>query len=432
MTIRTVTSTVSVLSLAAVAGLVSVISSSATAQAEEAIENLLLDATPTLNVRTRYEHVDQDGKSDHANAKTVRTRLGLESGRFHGVGVVFDYEWIESLGSERYNSTTNGKTNYPVVADPEDDEVNQLYLVATGTIPNTNLKLGRQRVIWDNSRFIGNVGFRQNEQTFDAFRGVVTPMKELDFEYLYLDQANRIFGRDSSNGRAEMSSHGFRMQYRGWDNMSVTPFALLLDYDKTAQSGSSSATYGVMLNGKLPLDNGKTFLYNTAFAYQEDYGDNPDDFDAYYLQLEPGIKMGGLTLFGGYELLSGDGEASFQTPLATLHKFNGFTDTFLTTPPDGLQDAYLKVGYKVAGEAWYSGIKLGAQLHGFWADETSDHYGTEWNLAINKGFSFALGKLVVGLKYASYDAEDYGSDTDKLWLSTQFSLHPRKLRDLSN
>jgi hypothetical protein len=287
-------------------------------------------------------------------------------------------------------------------------------------------------VIWDNSRFIGNVGFRQNEQTFDAFRGVVTPMKELDFEYLYLDQANRIFGRDSSNGRAEMSSHGLRMQYRGWDNLSVTPFALLLDYDKTAQAGSSSATYGVMVNGKLPLDDGMTFLYNTAFAYQEDHGDNPNDFDAYYLQLEPGIRMGGLTLFGGYELLSGDGQSAFQTPLATLHKFNGFTDTFLTTPADGLQDAYLKVGYKIPGEAWYSGIKLGAQLHGFWADETSDHYGTEWNFAINKGFPFALGQMVVGLKYASYDAEDYGKDTDKLWLSTKFTLHPRKLRDLSN
>ena len=32
-------------------------------------------------------------------------------------------------------------------------------------------KLGRQRVIYNNARHIGNVGWRLNEQTFDGARG---------------------------------------------------------------------------------------------------------------------------------------------------------------------------------------------------------------------------------------------------------------------
>ena len=65
-----------------------------------------------------------------------------------------------------YNSTTNGKTTYPAVADPETYEINRLQLTNT-RIPMTTVTLGRQRIVLDDQRFVGNVGWRQNEQTFD-------------------------------------------------------------------------------------------------------------------------------------------------------------------------------------------------------------------------------------------------------------------------
>ena len=45
----------------------------------------------------------------------------------------------------------------------------------------------------------------------------------------------------------------------------------------------------------------------------------------------------------GIEILANDKETSFATPLATLHKFNGFADQFLATPSQGLEDKFLKI-----------------------------------------------------------------------------------------
>jgi hypothetical protein len=39
----------------------------------------------------------------------------------------------------------------------------------------------------------------------------------------------------------------------------------------------------------------------------------------------------------------------FTTPLATLHKFQGWADKFLTTPVNGLADLYVNAGYTRKG-----------------------------------------------------------------------------------
>jgi hypothetical protein len=169
-------------------------------QAED-FGKLIRDGKPTLDARYRFEHVDQAGRLDDAEAHTMRIRAGFESGRINGIGGVFDAEWIEAIGGTRFNDTINGKTRYPVVADPDDFAVNQLFLISENTIPDTKLIFGRQRLIWDNARFIGNVGFRQNEQTYDAARIATEALPKTSLEYLYLDEVHRIFGRDSANGR---------------------------------------------------------------------------------------------------------------------------------------------------------------------------------------------------------------------------------------
>ena len=80
-------------------------------------------------------------------------------------------------------------------------------------------------------------------------------------------------------------------------------------------------------------------------------------------------------------MLGGDGETSFQTPLATKHAFNGWADKFLlATPANGLVDAYLTATGKVAG------IKLLATYHMFSSDEGGDDYGSELDLLAVKKF----------------------------------------------
>lgn len=390
--------------------------------------NLFLDAKPILDVRYRFELVDQDGLPKNADAHTVRTRAGFESGRFYGFGLGFDGEWVRAIGSQDFNSTTNGHTTYPTVADPEDLQVNQLYLVSDGTIPQTMVKVGRQRLIWDNARFIGNVGFRQNEQTFDAARVVNTSLPDTELEYVFLDEVHRIFGTDSSVGKLKMNSHGVRIHYSGLPYVTVTPFALFLDYDSASLASLDSQTYGLLVNGLIDAGTGWKLMLEAEGAHQDDYADNPTDFDAWYYRVEPGFGYNAITIKGGYEVLAGDGTTAFQTPLATLHKFNGFTDKFLTTPAGGLRDLYANVSIGLPGKGVLAGLTLKGGYHRYWADHGSADYGSEWDAGIFKTFQTSAGKINVGAQYVSYAADEFATDTDKLWLTVQFQLDPKPVR----
>jgi hypothetical protein len=399
-------------------------------QAGEDLSALYRDGTPILDLRYRFEFVDQDDRAKDAKAHTLRTRAGFETGKVYGLGAGFDVEWIEGLGNEDYNDTLNGKTQYPVVADPDDFAINRLFLETDGTIPHAKAKLGRQRIIWDNHRFIGNVGFRQNEQTFDALRVSTTALPESTIEYVYLKQVNRIFGSDSDVGELDMGSHGLRGQFRAIQDLTITPFALILDYDRLSQAGNSSYSLGGHLDWNHELDEDWTLGARGGLVHQQDYGENPGDFDLWYHVLEPRASYGPVTARLGYEVLQGDGTAAFQTPLATLHIFNGLADQFLTTPADGLEDLYLTADLKVPGDGWLSDLTIKGGYHQFWAENTGDHYGWEWDLGAFKTIRTDYGSVLLGLQYADYHADDFASDTQKLWLTLQFKLSPEPYRDL--
>ena len=173
----------------------------------------------------------------------------------------------------------------------------------------------------------------------------------------------------------------------------------------------------------------RSLLYSGSAAYQADHADNPADFDHWYYRIEPGIAYGKAKVRLGYEVLEGDGTTAFQTPLATLHKFNGLTDQFLTTPPDGLEDLYLLFDAPLPGEGWLSGLSFKAGLHQFWAERGGSHYGWEWDAGLFKKIDLGFGAFNLGVQYASYDADSFSSNTDKLWLTVAFKLKPTPLRD---
>jgi hypothetical protein len=106
------------------------------------------------------------------------------------------------MPTERYcgDGCTNGRTDFPVVSDPESYEINRLQL-ATTSLPGTTITAGRQRVIFDDERFISRVGWRQNEQTFDAVHVVNQAIPKLTIDSTYFNQVNRVLGKESVLGR---------------------------------------------------------------------------------------------------------------------------------------------------------------------------------------------------------------------------------------
>ena len=83
-----------------------------------------------VNVRARYEHVDQDNISDSADAVTARLRFNYRTGQWNGLTGFVEYDYVFHILND-FNSgggTSPDKGNFPVVADPKGADLNQLYL----------------------------------------------------------------------------------------------------------------------------------------------------------------------------------------------------------------------------------------------------------------------------------------------------------------
>ena len=170
----------------------STFSLSRNALAEEAFSKLFSEAKPILDARYRYEHVDQDNALNNANAQTIRTRIGLQSGKWYGLSALIEADNVSRIGDASYNSTRNGQGDYSVVADPDGSEINQALLRYDHQYGSA--VLGRQRINLDNQRFVGGVAWRQNEQTYDGALLQLKPLTGLTLSYAYIDNINTIFG----------------------------------------------------------------------------------------------------------------------------------------------------------------------------------------------------------------------------------------------
>lgn len=366
--------------------------------AEEAgsIAEALSSGTTKLHLRSRYETVDQDG-TDKAAATTLKTRLTYTSGSYNGFGLVVEMDDTTELGKDDYSDGNTARGTAAIV-DPEGTEVNQAYLSYTAGA--TTLKYGRQRILLDNQRFVGGVGWRQDEQTYDGFSVTSKPLEGLSLFGAYITDVNRIFAEaQDHNHETYLLNAKYETSFGN-----VIGYGYLID-NKTAVNLSSD-TMGLRWEGKA----GAAIKYNLEYASQTDAGDSSLDYSADYMLVEVmgGIPMGDvkLTLKAGYEVLGADEGGAFTTSLATLHAFQGWTDLFLGTPGDGIVDTYFGAGSTLAG------YDISAIYHTLSADEGDMDYGTEFGLVVNKKY----GPVAVTFKYADYSADDLKVDTTKMWL----------------
>jgi len=370
--------------------------------------------TPYADIRYRLELVDQDGLAEQAAASTLRVKAGVRTAEWHGFSAVVEGEAIVVVGETSYNDTLNGKTAYPVVADPSDVLLNQAYLRWR---PMAELEMvgGRQAVNLDNQRWIGSVGWRQNDQTLDAVRVTARPAKGASVDYFYAWRVNRVFGPESPQGIwRDTEIHGVRAAYTIKNVGTLSAYGYWLDVPSSP--ASSNRTLGVRMAGELPVGGKASILYSAEYARQHDHGANPRSFGLDYWLFEPGVKAGPVTLKAGYERLEGNGTVGLQTPLATLHAFNGWADKFLTTPASGLRDVYLDAGYKVPGKGPLAGLVLRAAWHDYGSTTGGIAYGQEWNALA----SYPLGKrFTLTAKLARYDADAFATDTTKLWFQIE-------------
>ncbi len=370
--------------------------------------------TPYADLRYRLELVDQHGLPNDATASTLRLRAGVRTAEWQGLSVLVEGEAVVAIGARNYNDTINGKTAYPIVADPTDVVLNQA-LVRWRPDRAVELTAGRQAINIDNQRWIGSVSWRQNDQTLDAARLTVKPVAGLTFDYLHAWRVNRVFGPESPQGIWRNTAiNGLRAAYTIKGIGTISGYGFWLDIP--SQSSASSRTLGVRIAGEQPFGKGVKFLYAAEVARQHDHAGNPRSFALDYLLLEPGLAAGPVTVKAGFERLEGNGTVALQTPLATLHAFNGWADKFLSTPANGLRDAYVDASYKVPASTPMAGLVLRAAWHDFRSTSGGMRYGSEWNALV----SYPASKAVtLSAKFARYQADAFASDTTKVWLSAE-------------
>ena len=376
------------------------------------LENALKNGKLKLNVRARLGYATFDNGVSDGFAPTIRTRLGYETGEVSGFKGFLEFEDVQSFYNDEYNSTQNGNGDNAVVADVEGTEVNQAWLNYSSKEKGLfDAKLGRQAIVLDDARFIGDVGWRQDQQTFDAARFTSNlGVDGLTGTAGYISQVNRIFGEE-----ADFDSTSFfaNVRYKLDSGPTITGFVYGLDFDSSPIN--SSITAGGRITGKHALSEGNgSVIYAASVAAQSDFGDNPVDYDALYYTIDLGWATPDFgTIGAGYEVLgSDDGDFGFQTPLATLHKFNGFADVFLVTPTGGLTDVYAYWAPKFPKE-W--GIKGKLVAHAFHTDDEGDYLGYELDAVVTKKLT---ENIVVLGKIAYFE----GSGDDDPFDRTRFTL----------
>ncbi len=377
-----------------------------------------------IDLNYRYENVNQDkgarfnGQYPHtANANTARLRAGLLSPVWHGLQAYAEYEGNLAM-QEDFNSTRNGNTGFSTVADPEQSELNQLWLSYAG-IPDTLIKGGRQRIKLDDDRFIGNVGWRQMETTFDSV--LITHNNQQLFGLVvnagYIGNI-QTFTATTENINAPI----LNVSYKLGDYGTVVGYGYWLDYTEREFYEKSSQTYGLRLSNyqkpgdSLKLSDNYGLVYTAEWGFQQDYGHGKTPYQAYRVNLMGGFTAYNLTFQGAMEQLDGSGRNQhFDTPLGTNHAFQGWADLFLVTPDNGIRDVFATVSSVLdRGEVVVSGV-----YHNFTDDTGQLQYGKEWDFLATKKFGKHYSLLA---KYAYYNADSFGTDTQKIWLQGNVSF----------
>ena len=368
-----------------------------------------------FDLRWRYENVDQQGRGV-ASGDPVRLRLGYLTPKRYNLQSFVEFEGNAPVFEDQSNSIRNGKTQFPVIADPEVAELNQGWISYAG-FRNTLLKVGRQRIVYDNTRWIGDVAWRQLEQTFDSVSIVNKTVRNVEFQAAYIWNVKNILSQDIS-----MSSPVFNLAYTFPRIGQFTLYGYLLDFSgaSTSRTKLSSQSYGFRFKGKPEILDNLNVLYQTEYAFQRDYQNNTNRYSTHYFYLTGGFevpyaiwKLTNFTGEFGWEYLGSQNNIALQTPLGTNHAFNGWADQFLTTPPQGLKDLYGSLSTNIFG------VRLVTVYHQFNSTLGGIDYGHEIDALVVKKFAKHYTLL---FKYANYFANDFATDTQKFWISVGLSF----------
>lgn len=363
---------------------------------------------PIVQLRLRYERFEDTAFPKPAYAVTLRTSLGYESRPFHGFSALGQLASVNVIGRNAFFTPgvpDRAEQGRSLLADTPAAKVQQAYLHYANSF--LDVKLGRQEMVLNDMRFIGNSAWRQHVQSIDSARADLAMADVLSVTYGYLRQVQRVFGPESALGHYDTSAHVFNLVHTRPERIRAAAYGLLLEV-KNLQELSTN-TFGLRMEGPVRVSPNWEVLYAIDAAYQFGAYGNPNRVRAAYYMAELGVAFRGFGLKLHHNVREGHGDTNkFSTPLT--NPWDGQIEHFTATPADGLRTVAAMLNGPIPG---ISDVTLKATYYNYWASRGTLHYGQEIDAAAEYKLSWFTERLVVGVRTAYYKRDELKTDATR-------------------
>ena len=370
-----------------------------------------------LELRPRYNRIDESNKPERTEGYTYRAVAGWRPAPWNGLRLTAEAIHTGHIGPKEFNDdgALFSTSPYPLLPDPRYTGVNQAHVEYTG-IEGLRLRAGRQRVRMDNQRWVSDNDFRQIPQLFDGVEVRATPLPDTE---LLASRFWRVRGTSGTTSDLKLT-----LVHAAWNPFpghSIGAYAYFHDQPANgAFTGFANSSYrvaggrveGAFQGGALE------FPYVLEAAQQRPYAGGDARIDVRYWRVGGGATWKDLTARYDEEAKgSNRGRYGLQMPLTDFYAFNGWTLHFFNTPFQGLRDRWLTLRARL-----YAPLDLVfyAEGHRFRSDFGNLDFGKE----TDAGLSWSLtGGVAVRVQHARYEpgSGQVAPSIHKTWVTISYT-----------
>ena len=370
----------------------------------------------TLELRPRYNRIEESVYPETTQGGTVRASAGWRSAPYRGLRLTVEAIHADHFGSKSFNDDPAllGVSPYPLLPDPRYTGLNQAHVEYAG-LEGLRLRVGRQIVRVDNQRWVSDNDFRQIPQVFDGISLVHTGVENVE-----LAAAHYWRVRSTSGVSASLKLSVLRAAWNPLPGHSLSAYGYFHDQAQNgAFTGFADNSYrvaGAKAEGASRALGSIEVPYIVEYAQQRPYADGNARVNANYWRAGAGLASAHWTLRFDQEVKgSNEGRYGLQMPLTDFYAFNGWTLHFFNTPRQGLRDRWLTLRYALGP------VTLHGETHRFHSDRGGIDLGREHDL----GVTYVLNEnSVVRLQHARYEPGAANPDDPtirKTWLTVSYT-----------
>ncbi len=383
------------------------------------------------SIRLRAEQASDGvlgvGKDQKGSWITQMSRLQVEGSSKEGLSLFLQIQDSRTWGGEDHAFPPPSVTDTGTDASANGLDMHQAYVKIDDFLaPKGHAQIGRQEIIFDDARLVGNIGWIQNPQTFDAFRWTYQRENfnaDVVAAQVIANDTHPTMVNVTSDSTADTNDGAFYALHTSFKIAQgvINPFLYQVQKPLRLKPGGTVSFDHLQTIGAYIKQQFGAFGLIFQGGNQTGQVTAAKKHKANFYSLELKAKLSGLGFSLGQDQYSGDkvkggGESNtFNALYATNHAYFGFMDKFLFTPSTGINDSYVKLSAPIAG------AKLALNYHNF--ATASGSYDPNQSMGSEADLTLKIPTKTVALQlgYSAYTGKgevNYGSTGDTTRSST--------------